>query len=407
MNLWYIRQSYLDKIYTYLDQTTLIKVLIWQRRVGKSTIMKQIIHFLQETNHIDVSQIVYINLEIDYLKYNTLESFDETIQQHIQHNIHKKRIYLFVDEVQELLWWEKLLNSYRADDTIDIDIFVTGSNANLLSSDLSTYLAGRYIDFEIMPFSYLEYIWYFKKQQTKQSLIEYMNFTGIPELYNLSTVESQTNFIKSIKDSIILKDIVKRYAIKDIDFLEKILLFLAWNVANLFSLNSIVRVLKNMHIQSNTTTLWNYIHYLERTFIIHGVSRYDLKWKKILEWEKKYYLNDLAFNNFFISSYDIWGGKKLENLVYNYLKQQGYTIFVWTLWALEIDFVAEKWSERLYIQVAYLISTDEVFEREFWNLMKIADNYPKIVLSLDDVLLHYKWIQHYHIWDFLSSCHPL
>lgn len=393
------REFYLDKILKYLDNTDLIKVLIWQRRVGKSYIMKQIIDFLINSKNIDKDNIIYINIEIDFMKFDNLEKLDNYIKSKI---ISKNRYYLFIDEIQEVAWWEKLINSYRSDDNLNVDIFITWSNANLLSSDLSTYLTWRYIDFEIMPFSYLEYLWYFKLQNNKQNFLNYINFSWISELYKLNDDESKLNYLKFIKDSIILKDIVKKFNIKDIDLLEKLFFYLAWNIWNLFSLNSIVKKLKNLQINSNTTTIWNYINFLEKTYIIHWVSRYDLKWKKVLEWDKKYYLNDLWFNNFFNSSYDIGWWKKLENIVYNHLRQNWYKIYVWNIGDLEIDFVAEKWKEKLYIQVAYLISNEEVFKREFWNLEKIKDNYPKIVLSLDDVLTPYNWIIHQNIWEFLK-----
>lgn len=401
MNIGYKRVFYLNKILNYLDNTELIKVLIWQRRVGKSYIMKQIIYFLENTKKIKSSNIIYINLEIDFLKFNNILELDNYIKNIIRKVKNKNRFYIFLDEIQEISWWEKLINSYRADDNFDVDIFITWSNANLLSSDLSTYLTWRYIDFEIMPFSYLEYLWYFNLENTKQNFLNYTNFSWISELYKLSDNDSKLNFLKSIKDSIILKDIVKKFNIKDIDLLEKLFFYLASNIWNLFSLNSIVKKLRWIEIKTNTTTIWNYINFLEKTYILHWVSRYDLKWKKILEWEKKYYLNDLAFNNFFSSTYDIWWWKKLENIVYNYLRQNWYTIYIWNIWDLEVDFVAEKWKEILYIQVAYIINNEDVFRREFWNLEQIKDNYTKIVLSLDDVLTPYKWIIHKNIWDFL------
>lgn len=401
MNLWYKRNSYLDKITTVLGNPWLIKVLIGQRRAGKSYLMRQIIDFLQTTKKVQSANILYVNIELDYLKYPTIKEFDDYIRQQIQKSDKKKRFYLFIDEVQFLEGREKLINSYRANDELDCDIFITGSNASLLSSDLATYLAGRYIEFEILPFSYPEYLGYFSLLNTKENFIAYQNFTGISELYNLPNDELKISFLKTIKDSIILKDIVQKYNIKEIDLLERLFLFLSDNIWNLFSINSIVKKLKSLDIQSNTTTLWNYLNFLERTFILHSVPRYDLKGKRILEWEQKYYLNDLAFNNFFTSSYDVWWGKKLENLVYLHLRRLWYTIYVGTMNGLEVDFVAERWKEKLYIQVAYIINTEDVFQREFWNLEKINDNYPKYVLSLDDVLIEHKGIIHKQVWDFL------
>jgi len=403
MRLWFKRTFYLDKICAYLDNTDLVKVLIGQRRVWKSYIMKQIVDYLLTEKKIQPQNILFINLEIDFLKYKDLQELDSTIKGHIEKSNKSSRFYLFIDEVQELNGWEKLINSYRANDLFDIDLFITWSNATLLSSDLSTYLAGRYIEFEIMPFSYNEYLGYFQFKNTKEHFLEYINLSWIPELYKMDQEESKINYLKSLKDSIILKDIVKRYNIKEIDLLERIFLFLSGNIGNLFSLNSIVKKLKWLNLVSNVTTIGNYINYLEKTFIIHGVERYDVKGKKILEWEKKYYLNDVGFLNFFVSSYDLWSGKKLENLVYNHLRHHGYKVYVGNIWNLEIDFVAEKGKEILYLQVAYSISSEEVFAREFWNLAKIKDNYKKMVLSLDEIVNDYEWIIHQNIWVFLTK----
>lgn len=400
----YKREFYLDKILKFLWNDSLIKVLIWQRRVWKSFLMKQIINFLISEKKIKEKNIIYVNLEIDYLKFKNILELDDFVKKYISENKIKKRLYLFLDEIQILEWWEKLINSYRADDNFDCEIFITWSNANLLSSELSTLLFWRYIEFEIFPFSYSEYLWYFELENNNENFINYLNSTWISELYKIDDFESKINFLKSLKDTIILKDIVKKFNIKDINLLEVLFDFLAWNIWNLFSINAVVRKLKSQEIKSNTTTIWNYLNFLEKTYILHSCDRYDLQWKKILEWEKKYYLNDLWFNNYFFSSYDIWWWKKLENLVYNYLRQKWYKVYTWNIKGLEIDFVAEKWNEKIYIQVAYLITDEKVVEREFWNLLKIKDNYPKIVLSMDEILIkNYKWIVHKNVKDFLTD----
>lgn len=399
-NIWYERKFYLDKILKYLDNTGLIKVLIGQRRVWKSFIMKQIINFLEERKGVNKDNIIYINLEVDYMKYPTVFALDDYIR-----SVLKKlnwRAYLFFDEIQEIDGWEKLLNSYRADDNMDVDIFITWSNANLLSSELSTYLAGRYIDFEILPFSYTEYLWFHELENNSTNFLSYLNTTWISELYKLQDEESKLHFLKWLKDTVILKDIVRRYNIKDVDLLEKLFDYLASNIGNLFSLNSIVKKLKWLNITANTNTLGNYINYLEKTYILHSCWRYDIKWKRILDWEKKYYLNDLWFNNYFNTGFDIWWGRKLENLVYNHLRRTWYAVTVWNLWDLEIDFVAEKGNEKIYVQVAYLIADEKVLDREFSNLLKLKDNYPKYVVSMDEILIqNYEWIIHLNIRDFL------
>lgn len=400
----YKREFYLDKILKFLWNNWLIKVLIWQRRVWKSVLMKQIIDFLISEKKIEEKNIFYINLEIDYLKFKNILELDDFIKKYISENKIKNKIYLFLDEIQILEWWEKLLNSYRTNDDFNCEIFITWNNANLLSSELSTLLSWRYVEFEILPFSYSEYLWYFDLENNNHNFINYLNSSWISELYKIDDFESKINFLKSLKDTVILKDIIKKFNIKDVDLLEKLFDFLAWNIWNLFSINAIVRKLKSQEIKTNTTTIWNYINFLEKTYILHSCDRYDLQWKKILEWEKKYYLNDLWFNNYFFSNYDIWWWKKMENLVYNYLRQNWYKVFTWNIKDLEIDFVAEKWNERIYIQVAYLISDEKVLEREFWNLLKIKDNYPKIVLSMDEILIkNYEWIIHKNVKDFLSS----
>ncbi len=398
-----IRTFYTQKILKYLDNTGLIKVLIGQRRAGKSYIMKQIIATLLQ-KWIQEKNIVYINLEVDFLKFKSLEEVDLYIKNYKKDNNISERMYLFFDEIQELQWWEKLINGYRADENFDCDLYITGSNAGLLSSELSTFLAGRYINFEIYPFSYKEFLEYFEKKNSKENFLEYMNFSGISELYKLPDKETQIDFLKSLKDSIILKDIVKRFKVKEVWLLEQLFLFTISNISNLLSINAIVRKLKANWVKSNTVTLGNYLVYLEQTYIIHSCERYDLQGKKILEGEKKYYLNDLWFHNYFLSSYDIWWGKKLENLVFLHLKRLWYTVYTGTLWNLEIDFIAEKGKEKLYIQVAYLITDEKVLQREFWNLLKINDNYPKIVLSLDDILIQdFHWIEHYNIFNWLKN----
>jgi len=401
-NIWYIRTIYLDKILKYLDNPELIKVLIWQRRVGKSFIMKQIINFLSEEKKVNIDNIIYINLEVDYMKYPSITELDSYIKEYIKINKIKWKLYLFIDEIQEIEGWEKLLNSYRADSNFDVDIFITWSNANLLSSELSTYLSWRYIDFEIHPFSYSEYLWYYEFENNNANFLSYLNTTWIPEMYKLQDEESKIHYLRWLKDTVILKDIVRRYNIKDVDLLEKLFDYLASNIWNLFSLNSIVKRLSWLSIQTNTITLWNYIHYLEKTYIIHSCHRFDIKGKRILEWEKKYYLNDVWFNNYFNTSYDIWWWRKLENIVYNQLKLNWYNVTVWNLWDLEIDFVAEKWNEKIYVQVAYLISDEKVASREFWNLLKLKDNYTKYVVSMDEILTNnYEGIIHMNIKDFL------
>jgi len=393
------RKKYLDKIKKTIWILSLIKVLVWQRRVWKSFILKQIIKYLIDEKKIDNKNILYLNFELEILSniWNS-KNLKKIIYDYFKDIKWKK--YIFLDEIQEIEWWEKLVNSFRATETDDYEIFITGSNSKILSWELATYLSWRYIEFEIFPFSFDEYLEYYKLEKNKQNLLNYINFSGLPELYNLPDKELQYSFIKSLKDTIILKDLVKRYSLKDVDLLEKVFLFLVNNIWNLLSINSLRKKLLQEWIKITSMTLWNYIKYFIEIFVFSSVSRYDLHWKKILEWEKKYYLNDLGFLNFFFSSFENYISKKIENYVYNFFKMNWYNITIWKLKDKEIDFIVEKDTRKIYIQVAYLLASKEVIEREYWNLRTIKDSFEKYVISLDDIQLKTDeyWIRHLQMW---------
>ena len=398
-NIWYLRKKYISKIFSIVNHTTLIKILIWQRRVGKSFLMKQIINFLITEKRIKKENILYLNFEknkLDFIKNKD----DLDLEVHNYFDNVKWRKYLFFDEIQDIKWWERLVNSYRTSDW-EYDVYIAWSNSKMLSWELSTYLAWRYISFEIMPFSYDEYIWFLNLEKNRDTLKEYLNFSWFSELYSIKDKEIQERFIYELKNTIILKDLIQRYDIKDVDLIEKIFLFLVNNIWNTFSLNSIRKKLLQEWIKIAVSTLWNYIRYFEEIFVFSWISRFDLHWKRVLEWEKKYYLNDLWFLNFLFSSYEEFISKKLENYVFNYLKSNWYKVYIWKLKNLEIDFVAEKKWEKIYIQVAYLLATEEILNREFWNLEKIKnDNWPKYVVSMDDFNFGSKgWIKHINAWD--------
>ncbi len=398
--IWYVRTSYLETIKKYLDNN-LIKVLVWQRRAWKSYIMKQIISHLILEKSINPKNILYINFELeDFINITNYLDLSEIIKLFIKNNAIKWKFYLFFDEIQNIEWWERIVNSYRADDNYDVEIFLTWSNSNLLSRELSTLLSWRYVEIHIYPFSYDEYLDFYKINNTKENFINYINFTWIPELYNLSNHDLQYSFIKSLKDSILLKDVIKRYKIKEVDLLEKLFSFVIDNSSKLFSLNSITNKLKSNWIKTNAVTVWNYIKYIEDTFLTYSIWKYDIKWKNILEWPKKYYLGDLWFMNFLLSSFDNNITRKLENYVFILLKSSWYKITTWNIWPLEIDFIAEKGKDIIYIQVTYMLYDDNVINREYWNLEKIKDNWPKYVISMDEINIPKKeWITHIKAWE--------
>ncbi|MDP2103372.1 MAG: ATP-binding protein [Candidatus Gracilibacteria bacterium] len=399
-HLGYIRDIYIDSLKKYLDNN-LIKVLIGQRRAGKSYIMKQLISYLMKERQVKPENILYINFELeDFLEIDNEAKLGEVISLYIERNKPIGKFYLFFDEIQNVSGWERIINSYRANDNFDVEIFLTGSNSHLLSSELSTYISGRYVEKNIYPFSYEEYLDFYNVSNSKEHFINFINFTGIPELYNLPNKELQDSFLKSLKDTILLKDIVKRYRIKEVDLLEKLLHFIVDNTAKLFSLNSITNKLKSIGIKTNPVTVGNYLKYIENTFLTYSIDRFDIKGKNILEGSKKYYLGDLGFANFMLSSFDNNITRKLENYVFNFLKYKGYKVYTGNIGDLEIDFVAEKEDKKIYIQVAYVLYDEKVIQREYGNLEKIKDNWPKYVISMDEINIPNKeGITHIKAWE--------
>lgn len=397
----FLRHYYINQVISYIDHNNLLKVLVGQRRCGKSTILKQVIAKLIDTG-VKSSNILYLNFELHELQFiKTSAMLIKVIETYYLKLEPKGRVYLFLDEIQEVEGWEKTVNSFLANDRYEIDIFLTGSNAKLLSTELATYVTGRYIEIPIYPFSLQEYCDYHQQKITRESLIQYLEDSGLPELFGLPQKSQKISYLMALQTSILMNDVVKRYAIKNPKLLSLLLDFLIDNIGKLFSLNSITKYLNISGITINHVTLANYLHYIEQTFLIHSVPRYDLKGKKILEGERKYYLNDLGFSNYLQSSFDNAITRRLENFVYLALLQAGYQIHVGNIYQLEIDFVAKKESKIIYVQVCYLLHDESVIAREYGNLEKIKDNWPKFVVSMDDFNLPSKnGITHIQAWQF-------
>lgn len=393
----YIRTYYNSQL-KKLIETKNIVILEWQRRVWKSSI---IISYLK-WNNININEVFYINKELD-----TLDKIPSVIELEAIFNEFIKKVpnpkYIIIDGIQDIVWWEKFIRKYSS--FKKYNIIITGSNSQLLSWELSTFLTGRYLSLYISSFSYKEFVEFKKYKIGEESFQEYIEFWGMPELLFIEDKETKKNYLKNVLSNIILKDIVARFNIRDIKLIEKILAYLSNNVWSLVSITNISSYLQNQFKKEySTKTIANYVSYLEIPFIINEIQRYDIKGKKILEYVWKYFFADIGMrNNFgFIFAQDI--GKILENLVYIKLRQQWYTINVWeNLW-MEIDFIAEKNNEKIYIQVCYLMSSQEVVKREFENLLKIKDNYRKIVLSMDKTFWNtYQWIENKNIINWLSQ----
>jgi predicted AAA+ superfamily ATPase len=379
-----LREKYLSRLSEYLGNG-LIKVLLGQRRVGKSYVMQQLISLLHQKN-IPKKNIFYLNTEIFALRdIKTAENFYEIFEFYKEQMQPKGKIYIFLDEVQEIKNWEKIINSFSQDHVDEYELFITGSNSHLLSGELATYLTGRYISLTIFPFTYDEYIQFFQKEKNKTSYLQYLQTGGLPEFFSLPSDELKTQYIHTLKDSILLHDIVERHKIKDVELLESLFYFLIDNIGNLFSLNSVVQYISQSRQKTNPQTISQYINFLEQSFLLHSVDRYDIKGKKILSSKKKYYANDVGFRNFFFSSFDPGLGKHLENTLFLEYKSRGYSIYTGEVSNNEVDFILEKNGMKKYIQVTHSLTTEKVIEREFRSLEKIKDSFPKEIISLDDV----------------------
>ena len=336
-------------------------------------------------------------------EFSTSEKLFEIIDEYKKELKPDKKWFLFIDEIQEIDRWEKAISSILGNPNESVEIFISGSNANLLAGELATYIGGRYVAFEIFPFSYSEFLEIENKKAEQSSFIEYMNFGGMPEIFHLPDEERKKHYIRNLFDSIVFRDVIKRHRIRDVWLLEQLAILLTDMVGGLFSLRKINNTLASMGVKTNIETLGNYLSFFKEAFYIHEAQRYDIRGRRILSGEKKYYLNDPSFKKFFGSSFDPTPGKFLENSVFLHLKREGYDVRVGQLTSGEIDFVAFKGKEIIYIQACYLLSDEKIISREFGNLEKIKDNHPKYVVSLD--LLSFgnrNGIIHIPAWEFVK-----
>ena len=381
------RELYLKKIRNFIDKPV-IKVITGMRRSGKSMILKLISQELLEKGILS-QNIIYINFES--LMFSDLTEF-KTLYNYI---IEKSKtltgkVYILLDEIQEVEHWEKAVNSFMVD--LDCDIYITGSNANLLSSELATYIAGRYVEIKVYPLSFKEYI-DFAKIQNPQNILsnedyfeQYLQFGGLPGIHNFSYDKSNIyQYLSDIYSSILLKDVVAKNNIRDVELLERIILYIFDNIGNTFSAKNVSDFLKSQGRKLSRETVYNYLKALESAYIISSVQRYDVKGKALLETMEKFYLTDLGFRHAKLGyrPNDIAG--YLKNIIYLELIRRKYTVNIGKLGTKEIDFIGILENEKLYIQVTYLLASPETVEREFSPLKKIEDNYPKYVLSMDNL----------------------
>lgn len=371
------------------------------RRSGKSYFLLQIIDKLK-TSGVKKKNIVSINkesMEFDFIEtYKNLNQYVEA-----QFKGLKGRKYLFIDEVQEIAKWEKAVISFFVKG--DIDIFITGSNAHLLSSELTTLLSGRYIEFSMHTLSFKEFLKFHKIQETKapEAFTTYLKYGGLPALLHFNNDDKTIyQYISSLYDTIILKDICDRHGIRNIHLLKNITRFVLDNIGNSFSAKSVSDFLKKEKIAIGIKTIQNYLEYLTATFVLYKVERFDIKGKRLLEFNEKYYLGDIGLRHALIGYREADIGNYLENIVFLELKRRDYQVHIGKIDNQEIDFVATRANEKCYIQVATFLTSEKTVNREFISLERIDDNYPKYVVTMDTLFgKDFKGIKRLNLIDFL------
>ena len=397
------RDEYIKKIVPFIDKDV-IKVLTGIRRSGKSVMLKLLMEELKNIG-INEKQFIYINFE--NLKYRNLKNY-ERLYDFILNKVDNKykSYYIFLDEIQEMEEWEKCVNSLRVDEDFNFDIYITGSNAKLLSGELSTYLTGRYIEFVVYPFSFKEFFEIIQEKnqeiKVKEAFQKYVKFGGMPFLHNLDyNFEASMQYLQDLYASIILKDITQRNNIRDTDLLERIINYVVMNIGNTFSATSISKFFKSENRKVATETILNYIKACEEAFLIYRVARNDLLGKKILNVNEKYYIADHGIREAIMENNQKNINQVLENIVYFEMLRRGYNVKIGKVDNLEVDFVCKKNDETIYIQVSYLLASEDTKEREFSVLENIKDNYPKYVLSMDEFDMSRNGIKHVNLIEFL------
>ena len=392
------RENYLSRIRGFYHKD-LIKVITGIRRCGKSVLLMQIMDELKE-QHVLENQMIYINFEdYDYSFIKTGMQLHEYIKEKI---VTQEKYYLFLDEIQVVPDFERVINSLRM--KFNISIFITGSNGKLLSGELATFLSGRYVSFSIYPFSFSEVCemkGIERNEVRDDDIIDYMNWGGLPQRFMMEDAEQTKTFLRDVYDTIVLRDIVQRAGIKDIDLFERIIEYLVCNPSQIFSVKSISDYFLSVNRKVSKETIYNYLEHITASLIMSKVSRYDIRGKRILTKMDKYYLTDMGLGRIRNSGFKLEMGALLKNVVFNELLVRGYEVYVGKTRYGEVDFVAIKGNHKEYYQVAYYLYDQKVIDREFGAFSGIADNYPKYVISFDKNDFSRDGIIHKNAIDFL------
>lgn len=399
-----LRAAYIDAIFPFIDKPQ-IKILTGIRRSGKSMVLRMLKEELISKG-IEEAQIISLNFEsFAYIELTKAQNLYEYIKEKINK---KKRYYLLLDEIQEVREWEKAVNSFLVD--FDVDLYLTGSNSHLLSSELSTYLAGRFVEIPVYTLSYQEFLdfrkVYFPHVEPLEGLFEfYLRKGGFPVIHTADyPEESAYKVVYDIYSSVILRDTVQRYKIRDVELLERVIQFAFDNIGNTFSGKNVADYFKSQQRKLDLNTVYNYLNALEGAFILYRVPRYDIRGKEILKTQEKFYVSDVSLIYATMGNRDRMISGILENIVFLELKRRGYKVYIGKFDQNEIDFIAEKQGAKLYVQVAYKLENESTIQREFGNLLAINDQYPKYVVTMDEF-----WkdsidgVKHLYITDFLLT----
>lgn len=371
------RPIYLNRISPYIGQN-LIKVLVGQRRVGKSFILRQLMDLILADD--PNAPIIYINKELH--EFEAIQDHSSLNAYLSAHATKGKRNYIFIDEIQDIRNFEKSLRSLQAKG--EHDVYITGSNAFLLSGELATYLSGRYIEFKIFGLTYDEFLTFRSRPDTPESFLSYLKFGGLPYLVNLELKDEIVfDYLRNIYAAILFKDVVARHSIRNVPLLENLVRYLADNIGSLLSAKKVSDFLKAQRITVSPNIILSYLAFLEQAFFVFKVNRTELRGKKIFEIGQKYYLEDLGLRHALLGYRPTDIGKLLENIVYLHLRVAGYEVHVGKVQDKEVDFVCERGNKKIYVQVAYLLTDEKTINREFQNLELIDDNHPKYVVSQD------------------------
>ena len=392
------REYYLKRIRPFYQENSLIKIIYGLRRAGKSVILNQIKDELLK-DKTDESHIIYINFEsLDYSFIKNAIDLNNYIKQQIKDN---KTYYIFLDEIQKVKDFEKGINSLRI--TNQCSIFITGSNSKMTFKELSTDLTGRYVSFKVNPLSFSEALEITNTNDYKKILFDIFEWGSLPQRFSFKEDITKLNYISDVYDSIVLKDVVERLGVKDITLFNKVWQYILETEGREFSATNVLKYLKNEYREVSAETLYNYIEALCSTFIINKVYRYDIHGKSILKTLNKYYVSDLGVKKIKNTNKETNYSICLENLVYNELIFKGYDVYIGKLKDVEVDFVAIKDKKIKYIQVSLYLNSEETINREFGTYKSIQDNYPKYVISLDDVDMSTNGIKHLNVFDFLLN----